>query len=84
MEQQSYVPNWGTQFDRYLIDAARRKFKTKIVMNQPVVGWTSGGNTISGVLGTIDANFIRVVSEEGNEVWLSRRAIVSIEVAKSS
>lgn len=83
-ERTDPIPDWGTQFDKYLIHASKKKYGIKIHVAGPVTGWTNNSDyhIVSGTPGTIDKNFIRVYDEQGRDVWVSRNAILAIEVFK--
>lgn len=66
---------WGQQFDKWLINAARRGKTVEILLSLEYPGFTTDGNLITGIPKRVDKEFMQMIVH-GKEVWLSKAYFV--------
>lgn len=74
-QQEKRQQEWGQQFDKWLINAARREKTIDILLSLPYPGFSAEGNIVTGVPKRIDKDFIQLVVNS-KEVWIQKAFIV--------
>jgi hypothetical protein len=71
---------WGTQFDKFLINCNQRKRFLAITTLNPIHGVTKDGNILEAGVDVVDREFVCFSTNETNRVWINKSQLVSVRM----
>lgn len=80
LKREQRQKEWGTQFDKFLINCNQRKRLLTVTTSDKVFNVTKDGNVLEAMVEVVDRDFVCFLLGDSSKVWLNKSHIVSAKI----